>query len=123
MEHKVFEIMQQLESHHWWFVARRKIISKVINCLVLPENTRILEAGCGNGDNLTLLSNFGDVTAFEKMQTPFKGQNPKKLDTYTRVNYQEIYLIILNQILIWWCYLMCLSISMMIVAALVLSEV
>ena len=79
MEHKVFEIMQQLESHHWWFVARRKIISKAINCLVLPENTRILEAECGNGDNLTLLSNFGDVTAFEKNADAFQRAKSKKI--------------------------------------------
>ena len=78
MEHKVFEIMYQLESHHWWFVARRKIISKAINCLALPENIRILEAGCGNGDNLTLLSNFGDVTAFEKNADAFQKAKSKK---------------------------------------------
>ena len=79
MENKIFKIMQQVESKHWWFVARRKIISKAINCIVLPKHTRILEAGCGNGDNLALLSNFGDVTAFEKNADAFQRAKSKKI--------------------------------------------
>ena len=58
MENKIFEKMFALESNHWWFVARRKIIFSTINNLDLPRNIRILDAGCGNGDNLSLLSHF-----------------------------------------------------------------
>ncbi len=66
MENKIFQKMLKLESSHWWFVARRKIIQKAINNLDLPRNIRILDAGCGNGDNLSLLSTCGDLVAFEK---------------------------------------------------------
>ena len=45
MENKIFEKMFALESNHWWFVARRKIIQKAINNLDLPRNIRILDAG------------------------------------------------------------------------------
>ena len=58
--------MYKLESIHWWFVARRKIIAHVISKLKLPNSAKLLDAGCGNGDNLNMLSAFGKVTAIEK---------------------------------------------------------
>ena len=30
MENEIFQKMLKLESSHWWFVARRKIIQKAI---------------------------------------------------------------------------------------------
>ena len=79
MENKIFEKMFALESNHWWFVARRKIIFSTINNLDLPRNIRILDAGCGNGDNLSLLSHFGDLVAFEKNEEAFKRARSKKI--------------------------------------------
>jgi len=66
MEKELFDEMYQVESHHWWFVARRKIIISVIEKLNLENNARIFDAGCGNGDNLSLLANYGQVTAMER---------------------------------------------------------
>ena len=79
MENKIFEKMFALESNHWWFVARRKIIFSTINNLDLPRNIRILDAGCGNGDNLSLLSHFGDLVAFEKNEEAFRRARSKKI--------------------------------------------
>tara|TARA_B100000427_G_C15402443_1_gene548281 strand:+ start:199 stop:939 length:741 start_codon:yes stop_codon:yes gene_type:complete len=79
MENKIFQKMLKLESSHWWFVARRKIIQKAINNLDLPRNIRILDAGCGNGDNLSLLSTFGDLVAFEKNEYALKTAKSKKI--------------------------------------------
>jgi 2-polyprenyl-3-methyl-5-hydroxy-6-metoxy-1,4-benzoquinol methylase len=66
MERELFDEMYQVESYHWWFVARRKIIKSVIAKLNLENNARIFDAGCGNGDNLSLLANYGQVTAMER---------------------------------------------------------
>ncbi|HIF50421.1 MAG TPA: class I SAM-dependent methyltransferase [Thiotrichaceae bacterium] len=66
MEDRIFKDMFDVEKYHWWFVARRKIIANVIKNLGLPNISKILDVGCGNGDNLALLSGFGEVIAIEK---------------------------------------------------------
>jgi len=66
MERKVFEQMAQLDSRHWWFTARRRILDGVIERIVKPPNdARILELGAGTGHNLAMLSRFGTVEATE----------------------------------------------------------
>ena len=66
MEPRVYQEMQQLENRHWWFLARRKIIATVISRLARGRRLNILDAGCGNGDNLAMLSQHGQVSAMEK---------------------------------------------------------
>ena len=66
MENELFDEMYKVETQHWWFVARRKIIESLIQKLDLGQNPHILDAGCGNGDNLEMLSNYGDVVAMER---------------------------------------------------------
>lgn len=65
MEKIIYERMLSSEKEHWWFVGRRKILSSLLYRLPLPAGTRILEAGCGTGGNLRMLSEFGKVHAFE----------------------------------------------------------
>jgi SAM-dependent methyltransferase len=58
--------MAKLDSQHWWFTARRRILDGVIERIVRPpENARILELGAGTGHNLAMLSRFGPVEASE----------------------------------------------------------
>lgn len=66
MEAQVYERMAELDSDHWWFVARRQILESVIRRVVRPpEDARILEIGCGTGHNLAMLGKFGSVEATE----------------------------------------------------------
>ncbi len=53
------------EDRHWWFVGRRQIVETVIQQLQLPHTAKILEAGCGTGGNLEMLSRHGQVSAME----------------------------------------------------------
>lgn len=66
MDREVFERMNEIEAVHWWFAARRDIITATIERIVkLPESADILEAGCGTGGNLAMLARHGKVDAFE----------------------------------------------------------
>ena len=62
MEPIVFERLAANEARHWWFVARRQILSDIIRRKVPGRGPlRILEAGCGTGGNLGMLKDFGAV--------------------------------------------------------------
>jgi SAM-dependent methyltransferase len=66
MERKVYEQMAQLDSRHWWFTARRRILDGIIERIVKPpKDARILELGAGTGHNLAMLSRFGKVEGSE----------------------------------------------------------
>ena len=66
MDRVVYQRMSELEDAHWWFSARRLMIQTILGRLVtLPDDPKILEAGCGTGGNLKLLQSFGATDAFE----------------------------------------------------------
>ncbi len=66
MDRAVYERMASQEESHWWFVGRREIIRALIEREVtLSREPRLLEAGCGSGGNLPLLSRYGRVEGFE----------------------------------------------------------
>jgi len=66
MERSVYDSMAELDERHWWYRARREILSDLIRRRIsLPENARILEVGCGTGHNLAMLKRFGRVDAIE----------------------------------------------------------
>jgi SAM-dependent methyltransferase len=53
------------EDRHWWFVGRRAVIGAMLERVPFGPDARVLEAGCGTGGNLYLLSEVGQVAAFE----------------------------------------------------------
>jgi len=66
MERAVFDRMAELDQDHWWFLARRRILKRLIDRVVRPPNkAKILEVGCGTGHNLAMLKGFGSVDASE----------------------------------------------------------
>ncbi len=71
MENEIFDEMYKVETQHWWFVARRKLIEAVIQKLELGKDSLIMDAGCGNGDNLAFLSKYGAVVAMERDANAF----------------------------------------------------
>lgn len=60
-----YRAMAAHEDVHWWFVGRRAVIRRLLRTISLPPGARILEAGCGTGGNLYLLSEHGEVIGFD----------------------------------------------------------
>jgi len=64
------ELEYELQTHraedrHWWYQGRRRVLARAIERLDLPENARILDAGCGSGRNIVDLARHGVVTGVE----------------------------------------------------------
>lgn len=65
MDARIYAEMAALEDCHWWFVARRSVLDKMLAALPLPADAQILEAGCGTGGNLAMLARYGHVYGME----------------------------------------------------------
>lgn len=65
MERAVYERMEEIDGDHWWFVARRKIVARLLKRHLPAKPLRILEVGCGTGSNIPMLREFGSVDAIE----------------------------------------------------------
>ena len=55
----------ELEDRHWWFRARRRVISSLLSRAALPPSPRILDAGCGTGRNLLEFGSLGQATGVD----------------------------------------------------------
>ena len=84
MEKDFYLQYASVEDKHWWFVARRQIIEQVIRKLSLPKNAQILEAGCGTGGNLQMLSRHGQVSAMELDEIACQLANQRQVTTVKR---------------------------------------
>jgi len=70
-----------VEDKHWWFVARRRILDRVIREISLPIDAKILEAGCGTGGNLRMLARHGEVAAMELDEIACEFANQRQVTT------------------------------------------
>jgi SAM-dependent methyltransferase len=50
---------------HWWYRGRRRIVRAELEALELPRPARLLDAGCGGGQTLDLLDDFGRPTGID----------------------------------------------------------
>ncbi len=66
MERIIYDRMAELDAQHWWYRARRKVLSAFLSRTAsIPTGSRVLEIGCGTGHNLSMLGQFGTVDAIE----------------------------------------------------------
>jgi SAM-dependent methyltransferase len=58
-----YDIESEVQSDHWWFAARRRILLNLLARLDHPLNGIALDLGCGTGSNLSILSRFCSAAA------------------------------------------------------------
>jgi SAM-dependent methyltransferase len=57
MQSAQFQLHAEIEQKHWWFVARRQIIRRIVGEILQPSMASgILDVGCGTGGNIAELS-------------------------------------------------------------------
>ena len=66
MDAEAYRQFVELEDRHWWFAGRRAIFAALLEReLGNRRDLRILDAGCGAGGMLGLLSRFGAVRGID----------------------------------------------------------
>ena len=66
MDPVAYDSVHELEESHWFFVARRRILSRLFDELMDGSHRpRILDVGCGTGGTMGLLEQYGDVTGVD----------------------------------------------------------
>lgn len=65
MRPELFVEMAAVQRRHWWYAARRDILSGLIDTFDLSAAAKILEIGCGTGANLQMLAQHGALSAME----------------------------------------------------------
>ena len=62
MKHEEYERMYRFEDRYWWFVARRHLITSLLEThYARAGQLQILDIGCGTGAMLDELKPFGEV--------------------------------------------------------------
>ena len=72
MENKEYQLLNQLENDHWWFISKRNFIKTLLSLVNLKPEAKILDIGCGTGINLKLLTQYGQVTGSDFSSTAIK---------------------------------------------------
>ncbi|MGD2126360.1 MAG: class I SAM-dependent methyltransferase [Desulfobacteraceae bacterium] len=66
MDLKEYDIMYRAEESHWWYQGMARITRKIVENYYHPGGgLRILDAGCGTGAGMILLSDYGMVTGLD----------------------------------------------------------
>jgi 2-polyprenyl-3-methyl-5-hydroxy-6-metoxy-1,4-benzoquinol methylase len=78
MEQSIYELLDEVQEDHWWFLGRKKIIRQLIEKFsVKQQSLAIADVGCGFGAHLDMLTQFGNVAALELNEEALSKINSK----------------------------------------------
>lgn len=70
MDPAAYRVVHEVEESHWFFVARRNILGRLLDGLMSGTvQPRILDVGCGTGATTGFLEQFGEVTGIDPSAT------------------------------------------------------
>jgi SAM-dependent methyltransferase len=57
VQHEQFQLHADIEERHWWFVARRQILCRLVAEVLPPSpDALVIDVGCGTGGNIAALA-------------------------------------------------------------------
>ncbi len=66
MQTEQFQLHAQIEQRHWWFVARRQIMRRLVADVLPPSpDTTVIDIGCGTGANIASLADDYDCVGID----------------------------------------------------------
>ena len=65
MDLEDYKIFKKHGKDYWWFRGKRDLLNKLLDYAKLNKNSKILNIGCGIGEDLYVLKRYGDVYAIE----------------------------------------------------------
>jgi len=81
MEDELLDAMYRDAERHWWFRARRRIVFSLLDRHYARSDGRVLDLGCGVGNNLAALKRYGETwgadsspRALEYCRRDFRGR-------------------------------------------------
>ena len=90
-------------ENHWWFEGRKELIKTILKKNFKKKKIEILDFGAGSGVNIEMLSDFGNVYAFEphkETQNYLKKKfKKKKIKIIKSFNKKKFDLIVLADVL------------------------
>ena len=67
MELSVYQKNYEFQESFWWFVGMRKIYSSILDNVNNQSTARrVLDVGCGVGNNMNTLSKYGSVIGIDE---------------------------------------------------------
>jgi SAM-dependent methyltransferase len=59
MKKITYDIEWELQSSHWWFQGRRRLLKSLLSRKEIKKNCPLVDIGCGVGSNLSFLQSLG----------------------------------------------------------------
>lgn len=85
-----YDLVKQVQNHHWWWLGREKIIETLIEKFVdLNRKLSIADVGCGFGANISMLRQYGDVTGLELNDEAIKTVKERWGESVQTVNWKS----------------------------------
>lgn len=78
MDLEDYKIFKKQGKDYWWFKGKRDLLNRLLNDIKLNKNrSKILDVGCGVGEDLNVINKYGDVYAIEYSKDAIKLVNRK----------------------------------------------